>query len=447
MPKKVASATSRSNRQSSSGRAKSEPRKRKTGAASRSSRAAAAPGTGVQRINKILASAGLGSRREVEELILQGRVEIDHEVVTDLASKADPSKAAIKVDGQTLKRFRPVYFVVNKPKGVLSTNKDPSGRMRVVDLIPGNDRVFCVGRLDKSSEGLMLVTNDGELAQRLAHPRFRVTKTYFVVVAGQMTREELAKLHKGVYLAEGFAKIDGARIRKQRKHSTEIEIQLSEGKNREIRRILARAGHKVVILRRVAIGPLKLATLPVGASRQLTAAEIRALYDDTSPSRGKKRKTAKAKRAKSDTADSTEESHSPVTAYSSDMDDDFISGDFSADTSNDGFVFEVNSGSQGAVLDYEDTSEGSNASTRRSPPRKGRKKVAARSPQRTQRTSAAAKPTAKKRPSTKGKPRAPGKPGVKAKTGAKTGARAGVKGRTGGNRTSGTQSRSGVKKK
>ena len=116
---------------------------------------------GLWRLNKILASAGFGSRREVEELIVQGRVEVDREVVTDLAFKADPSSVQIKVDGQVLKQSRPVYFMLNKPKGVLSTNKDPSGRMRVVDLIPEQGRVFSVGRLDKSSEGLMILTNDG----------------------------------------------------------------------------------------------------------------------------------------------------------------------------------------------------------------------------------------------------------------------------------------------
>jgi 23S rRNA pseudouridine2605 synthase len=130
----------------------------------------------------------------------------------------------------------------------------------------------------------MLLTNDGDIAQRLAHPKFRVQKTYFVVVAGLLTNEELAKLKKGVYLAEGMARIDGARIRKTRKTCTELEILLSEGKNREIRRILARAGHKVVLLRRIAIGPLRLAELPVGAVRELTPNEVKALYACTQQS-------------------------------------------------------------------------------------------------------------------------------------------------------------------
>lgn len=237
--------------------------------------------SGAQRLNRVLASAGLGSRRDVEELIVEGRVEVDGKTVTDLACKVDPKESTIQVDGISLKKHRPVYFALNKPTGVLSTNYDPSGRTRVVDLVPSKDRIFPVGRLDRSSEGLMLLTNDGELAQRLAHPKYRIQKAYFVVVQGIITHEDLSKLRKGVYLADGVARIDGAKIRRHRKTCTEIEILLSEGKNREIRRILARVGHKVVVLRRLAIGPLRLAQLPVGQTRVLTNTEVEALYAAT----------------------------------------------------------------------------------------------------------------------------------------------------------------------
>ena len=237
--------------------------------------------SGAQRLNRVLAAAGLGSRRDVEQLIVEGRVEVDGKTVTDLACKVDPKESAIQVDGVSLKKHRPVYYALNKPSGVLSTNFDPSGRTRVVDLVPSNDRIFPVGRLDRSSEGLMLLTNDGELAQRLAHPRYGIQKAYFVVVQGVITHEDLAKLRKGVYLADGVARIDGAKIRRQRKTCTEIEILLSEGKNREIRRILARVGHKVVVLRRLAIGPLRLAQLPVGQVRLLSNTEVEALYSAT----------------------------------------------------------------------------------------------------------------------------------------------------------------------
>jgi 23S rRNA pseudouridine2605 synthase len=233
---------------------------------------------GEQRINKLLAAAGLGSRRQVDELITDGRVEIDGKTVTQVGIKVDAEKSKISVDGEPLKRHRPLYFAVHKPAGVLCTNRDPEGRPRVIDLVPGNNRLFPVGRLDASSTGLILLTNDGELAQRLAHPRHSVPKNYFVVVAGQVEPEAMRRLQRGIYLAEGLARVDGAKVRKVRKGCTEIEITLSEGKNREIRRVLARLGHRVVTLRRLAIGPLKLATLPEGSFRPLTPDEVAALY-------------------------------------------------------------------------------------------------------------------------------------------------------------------------
>lgn len=315
---------------------------------------------GAQRLNKVLAAAGLGSRRKVEELIEQGRVEIDGSIVTDLACKVDPTAVKIKVDGQLLKRARPVYFALNKPPGVLSTNYDPSGRLRVIDLVPDRDRVFSVGRLDQSSEGLMLLTNDGELAQRLAHPKFRIQKAYFVVVSGQMTEEELNKLRKGVYLAEGVARIDGATIKKVRKGCTELEIILSEGKNREIRRILARAEHKVVLLRRIAIGPLRLGQLPVGASRVLTAAEVKALYSATdSTTRTKKKPTSPAGKVVGKSI-STKTKVPKVLA--DDDDDDLLSlaaagqiDDDDDDFSDDDFVGDFSgAGGQGSVLPFDD---------------------------------------------------------------------------------------------
>ena len=235
--------------------------------------------TGEQRINKLLAAAGLGSRRQVDELITDGRVEIDGKTVTQVGVKVDADTAKISVDGEALKRHRPLYFAVNKPAGVLCTNSDPEGRPRVIDLVPGHNRLFPVGRLDSSSTGLILLTNDGELAQRLAHPRNSVPKTYHVVVAGQVEMDSMRRLQRGIYLAEGFARVDGAKIRRVRKGCTEIEITLSEGKNREIRRVLARLGHKVITLRRLAIGPLRLATLPEGSYRPLSQEEVLHLYN------------------------------------------------------------------------------------------------------------------------------------------------------------------------
>lgn len=252
--------------------------------------------SGEQRINKLLAASGFGSRRHVDELITEGRVEIDGTVVTQVGTKVDADKARILVDGEPLKRHKPVYFAVYKPAGFLCTNADPEGRPRVIELVPSHARLFPVGRLDSSSTGLILLTNDGELAQRLAHPKHGVPKSYFVVVAGQVDKEALKRLQRGIYLAEGIARVDGATIRRVRKGCTEIDITLSEGKNREIRRVLARLGHKVVVLRRVSIASLKLGDLPEGSYRPLSEKEIAGLYkavDDLRSARNQDRRERK----------------------------------------------------------------------------------------------------------------------------------------------------------
>lgn len=230
------------------------------------------------RLQKVLAQAGVASRRDCEELILTGRVEIDRKVVTALGTRVNPLTQEIRVDGEVLPRPKPVYLAVNKPVGVVCTARDPAGRPRVTDLLPPNTpRAFCVGRLDLATEGLILVTNDGELANGLTHPRHGVEKVYHVQVAGQMERDVLAQLHKGIYLAEGFAHAKHVRIKSSRKRSTLLEMILDEGRNREVRRLLARVGHKVQRLKRIAVGPVRLGELPVGAVRQLTKQEIEAL--------------------------------------------------------------------------------------------------------------------------------------------------------------------------
>jgi 23S rRNA pseudouridine2605 synthase len=160
---------------------------------------------------------------------------------------------------------------------VLSTNFDPSGRERVIDLVPGNERVYTIGRLDKSSEGMILVTNDGYLADLLTHPRYGVQKTYHVHVAGVIEPKLLRDLERGVTLAEGHVQVVSAKIKSRLKSSTILEIVLDEGRNREIRRLLARLGHKVMTLKRIAIGPLRLGKVPPGATRPLTPAEVKKL--------------------------------------------------------------------------------------------------------------------------------------------------------------------------
>ena len=233
-----------------------------------------------ERLQKVLAAAGVASRRECEQLILEGRVEVDRKVVTELGTRVDPQKQDIRVDGEALPHPKLVYFAINKPVGVVSTARDPAGRMRVTDLMPPNaPRVFCVGRLDITSEGLILVTNDGELANGLTHPRHGVEKIYHVEVAGKVEPEVLAQLHRGVHLAEGFAHAKHVRIKSRHKKSTLLEMVLDEGRNREVRRLLARVGHKVQRLTRIAVGPVRLGDLPAGAMRPLTPKEIAGLQE------------------------------------------------------------------------------------------------------------------------------------------------------------------------
>jgi pseudouridine synthase len=232
---------------------------------------------GGQRLQKVLAAAGLGSRRQCEDLIREGRVEVDRRAVTELGTRVDPAQQEIRVDGESLRPSKRLYFAVNKPVGVVTTNNDPSGRARVIDLVPTEQRVFAVGRLDRSSEGLILVTNDGEFANRITHPRYGVEKTYLVRVAGAPDQRKLERLKKGVHLAEGYARAQSILIKKKQGHSTDLIIVLSEGRNREIRRILARVGHKVLSLKRIAVGPLKLGDLPVGAWRRVMSDEVEKL--------------------------------------------------------------------------------------------------------------------------------------------------------------------------
>ena len=231
-----------------------------------------------ERLQKILAQAGIASRRDCEELIREGRVEIDRKTVTELGTRVDPLKQEVRVDGEPLARPKLVYYAVNKPVGVVSTSSDPAGRPRVIDMLPPDaPRTFSVGRLDMETEGLILVTNDGELANGLTHPRHGVEKIYQVQVAGKMEPAVLMQLKRGIYLAEGYAHVKHVRIKSSRMKSTMLEMVLDEGRNREVRRLLAKVGHKVQRLKRIAVGPVRLADLPSGAVRPLLPKEVAAL--------------------------------------------------------------------------------------------------------------------------------------------------------------------------
>ncbi len=233
-----------------------------------------------ERLQKVLAAAGVASRREAEQLILEGRVEVDGQTVTELGTRVDRQRQHVQVDGEALAKPKLVYFAVNKPEGVVCTANDPAGRTLVTDLLPPEvGRVFNVGRLDIASEGLILVTNDGALANQLTHPRHGVEKTYEVQVAGHLDVEVLGQLRKGVHLAEGFVRVVHVRVKSRRRNGTILEMVLDEGRNREIRRLLAKVGHRVQRLTRIAVGPIRLGEMPKGASRRLTPNEVRKLHE------------------------------------------------------------------------------------------------------------------------------------------------------------------------
>jgi 23S rRNA pseudouridine2605 synthase len=230
------------------------------------------------RLQKVLAAAGIGSRRECEAMIEQGRVSVDGVVVRRLGVRVNPDRQRIVVDGEPVRSTKLVYYLLNKPRGFLTTNYDPSGRPRALDLMGAlPQRLFSVGRLDRESEGLLLWTNDGELTHRLTHPSFGVPKTYVVQVAGRPRPEDYVQLRKGIHLSEGRVAVDSVRKVGSRGRSTLLEIVLSEGRNREIRRMLARLGHKVIRLTRHAIGPITDRGLKPGQFRSLRPDEVNLL--------------------------------------------------------------------------------------------------------------------------------------------------------------------------
>jgi len=231
----------------------------------------------MERLNKYLAHAGVASRRRCEALIRAGRVTIDGQVVRELGTRVEPGQQ-VAVDGQPIRAERQVYWLVNKPRGFLCTNHDPARRPLAIQLLPQvTQRIYTVGRLDEASEGLLLLTNDGELANRLMHPRFGVEKTYLVQVAGTPTHEDVQKLLTGIWLSDGHVRARRVKREKRQGDSSWLRIVLNEGKNREIRRMLARLGHKVVRLKRIAIGPIQIGLLPAGKARRLTRTELAAL--------------------------------------------------------------------------------------------------------------------------------------------------------------------------
>ena len=270
------------------------------------------------RIQKMLAEVGVASRRTIEEMIGEGRITVNGKLVVALPCFVEPDTDTIHVDGELVatatgpKR----YFLLNKPKDVVCTSNDPRQRTRAIDCIPSiGDRVYCVGRLDADSTGLILLTNDGELTQHLTHPKYGVIKTYVALIDGQLTGEKVEQFKKGVWL-DG-RRTAGAMIRvlKRTPKSSLLQIRLTEGRNREIRRVLARLGHKVRRLHRSAIGPLTDRGMAVSDWRELSANEVEQLRtaggfvsrkQPTRKTTVKKTGRATVKRAERATAKTTE---------------------------------------------------------------------------------------------------------------------------------------------
>ncbi|MDT9686426.1 pseudouridine synthase [Streptomyces sp. TRM76323] len=228
-----------------------------------------------ERLQKVLARAGMGSRRACEELIDAGRVEVNGEIVVEQGTRVDPEKDEIKVDGLTVATQSYLFFALNKPAGVVSTMEDPDGRQCLGDYVTNREtRLFHVGRLDTETEGIILLTNHGELAHRLTHPKYGVKKTYLAAVTGPLPREVGKRLKEGIQLEDGYARADHFRVVEQTGKNYLVEVQLHEGRKHIVRRMLAEAGFPVDKLVRTAFGPIQLGDQKSGWLRRLTNTEV-----------------------------------------------------------------------------------------------------------------------------------------------------------------------------
>ena len=257
------------------------------------------------RLQKVMAAAGVASRRVCEDFIVQGRVKVNGRVVTELGTRINPEVDKVTVGGTPVQLDNSrVYLALNKPKGVVSTMADENGRMDLSQFVGGFDRVFNVGRLDSETTGLIIMTNDGEVAHKLAHPKFGVTKTYVARVEGVITQTEIHKLLSGFDLEDGFIKADKAHLIDVQPGESLVEIVLHSGRNRIVRRMLDFIGHPVVGLVRRQFGPIQLGPLKEGRIRELSKVEIGALLKAAEgkperaprPPKSNKQSSAKQKR-------------------------------------------------------------------------------------------------------------------------------------------------------
>jgi 23S rRNA pseudouridine2605 synthase len=231
------------------------------------------------RLQKVLAEAGVGSRRHCEQLIADGRVKVDGKVVAWFGARVDPQQVVIHVDDRRVEtRAEMRYYAVNKPRGVVSTMTDPQGRRTLADYVHVPERLFHVGRLDTDTEGLILLTNDGELSHRLTHPRYGVEKTYLAEVPGPIPRDLGKRLRAGVTLDDGPAKADRFRVVETAGRRALVEVTLHEGRKHIVRRLLAEVGYPVRQLARTEFGPIRLGSLKPGTMRALSSREVGELY-------------------------------------------------------------------------------------------------------------------------------------------------------------------------
>lgn len=229
---------------------------------------------GKQRLQKILAAAGVDSRRKCEELILEHAVTVNGEIICELPAFADIEKDDIRVNGQRIKQPEKVYFLLNKPKGVICTSSDPQRRPKAIDMIDCPERIVCVGRLDVDTVGAIILTNDNEMVNRLTHPKYELSKTYNVIVRGKMDGDVLEKLKKGVWLSEGKTGAAAVKVVRRSALETTVQISIRKGLNRQIRRTFAQLGYKVKALKRVQIGDIVLKGIAVGNYKRLSKAQI-----------------------------------------------------------------------------------------------------------------------------------------------------------------------------
>lgn len=235
------------------------------------------------RLQKVLADAGVASRRASEQIILGGRVEVNGEVVRELGTKVDPARDRIRVDGAVIKSKRKLHLAVHKPPGVLCSRADEGRHRTILDLLPAEwSNLYPVGRLDLESEGLIFVTNDGQFCLKLTHPRYGIAKKYRATVEGRVAPEMLSRMQSGIQHEGDLLKASSARLIDANNSHSVVELILTEGKNREVRRLFESQGLNVARLQRIQIGPIKIGELPSGKWRTLTEAEIESLLSGES---------------------------------------------------------------------------------------------------------------------------------------------------------------------